>query len=101
MTTPAKQELIRQARRAALRARLIGDGFLEADWLKIRHPGAKPEQETDEGSFWLASKLASHRFDHRITLGLGDGDFGRYLLIAMLDGREAMEVALNLEGVSS
>jgi len=66
-------------------------------WLRITHPGGKPDQTTDENSFWLASKLASHRMDHRLTIGLGPDDFGRYLIVAVLDGRDAMEIALNFE----
>lgn len=64
-------------------------------WLRITHPGGKPDQTTDETSFWLASKLATHRMDHRMTLGLGPDDFGRYRFTAVLDGREAMEIAIN------
>ena len=66
-------------------------------WIRIKHPGDKPDQTTDEGSFWLASKLAAHRFDHRVTLGLGPDDFGRYVITAVLDGRDVLEIAMNFE----
>jgi hypothetical protein len=66
-------------------------------WLRIKHPGSKPDQTTDENSFWLASKLAAHRIDHRLTLPLGPNDFGRYIVTAVLDGRDAMEIPLKFE----
>src|SRR5580765_4791169 len=70
-------------------------------WLRIKHPGSKPDQTTDEASFWLASKLASHRLDHRITIGMGEDDFGRYIITTVLDGRDVMEIPLNFEHRSS
>jgi hypothetical protein len=66
MTTPARQELIRQARRAALRARLIGDGFIEADvdaWLDWRASYAGPEQDSpvywEAGYGWIRAQLGA------------------------------------------
>jgi hypothetical protein len=55
MTTPVERERIRQAHRAALRNRLMSDGFLSAGvdaWIEwTMHYGG---DEQDRPSFWQA-----------------------------------------------
>lgn len=62
-------------------------------WLKVTPPNGESDT-TNENSFWLSSKAASHRVDTRVTIGIGPERVGQWQFTAVLDGHDILTVPL-------